>query len=165
MALSYGLQLAHALKDLHERGIMHSDLKEGNLLLGSDQRLMLIDFGLAHIFDMGSPQAEHYPRWTALRQKACPGDGRFPLLWPGTDNPHSSQVHGGTPGYMSPPAERRELCSYGSDLFAFGTLLQEWMHDITIQDEDPMVAEIDRLFFDRVCDPLLPAAMLLLNEP
>ncbi|KAJ7354671.1 kinase-like domain-containing protein [Mycena albidolilacea] len=150
MALSYGLQLAHALKDLHERGIMHSDLKEDNLLLGSDQRLMLIDFGLAHIFDMDSPQAEHYPRWTALRQKACPGDGRFPLLWPGTDNPHSSQVHGGTPGYMSPPAERRELCSYGSDLFAFGTLLQEWMLDITVQDEDPVVAEIDRLFFERM---------------
>lgn len=69
-ALSYGLQLARALQALHEHGIVHSDIKPANLLRGSDGRLIVIDFGLAHIFNMNTPLPSRFPRWHALRERA-----------------------------------------------------------------------------------------------
>jgi len=95
-ALSYGLQLARALQALHEHGIVHSDIKPANLLRGSDGRLIVIDFGLAHIFNMNTPLPSRFPRWHALRERALrqPGEGHFPLLWPEDDNPHTLQVRG-----------------------------------------------------------------------
>ncbi|KAF7376559.1 Non-specific serine/threonine protein kinase [Mycena sanguinolenta] len=129
VALSYGRQLARALQALHERGVAHSDLKEENLLLGADGRLMVIDFGVAHVFPKPITLAERFPHWYALAKQARrePGLGHFPLLWPSDENPHQMQIRGGTPGYMSPEAERGDFCSYGADLFAFGTILGQWL--------------------------------------
>ena len=46
-ALNYTLQIAVALKVLHKTGVFHRDLKPSNLMLTEDNRLALIDFGLA----------------------------------------------------------------------------------------------------------------------
>jgi serine/threonine-protein kinase PpkA len=46
-SLSYTLQIAVALKVLHKTGVFHRDLKPSNLMLTEDNRLVLIDFGLA----------------------------------------------------------------------------------------------------------------------
>jgi tetratricopeptide (TPR) repeat protein len=40
-------QLASALQHAHQRGILHRDLKPGNILLDEQQRPCLVDFGLA----------------------------------------------------------------------------------------------------------------------
>ena len=42
-----GVQLASALEAAHAEGILHRDLKPGNVLIASDGRAMLTDFGLA----------------------------------------------------------------------------------------------------------------------
>jgi serine/threonine protein kinase len=47
-------QVASGLKELHERGFIHKDLKPANILLAHDGRLMIADFGLTAYLVKGS---------------------------------------------------------------------------------------------------------------
>jgi len=46
-AVRYLRQIASALAEIHDVGILHRDLKPGNIMLRSDDSVALIDFGLA----------------------------------------------------------------------------------------------------------------------
>ena len=45
-----GIQTARALRHAHDRGVIHRDLKPGNLLLAADGTVKLSDFGIARLF-------------------------------------------------------------------------------------------------------------------
>ena len=47
-AASVTADVAEALYHAHQRGVIHRDVKPGNVLLGRDGRTRLVDFGIAH---------------------------------------------------------------------------------------------------------------------
>jgi eukaryotic-like serine/threonine-protein kinase len=59
-------QAAHGLHYAHKQGVVHRDIKPGNLLLRTDGAIKVLDMGLARIVSRGEgPDATH---WTELTQ-------------------------------------------------------------------------------------------------
>eukprot|EP00039_Didymoeca_costata_P004427 m.73285 g.73285 ORF g.73285 m.73285 type:complete len:459 (+) comp12394_c0_seq2:277-1653(+) len=54
-AKDYFAQLLHGLKYIHSKGVVHKDIKPGNLLLSNDHVLKISDFGVAEVLDSFQP--------------------------------------------------------------------------------------------------------------
>jgi eukaryotic-like serine/threonine-protein kinase len=98
----YGEQIADALAHAHARGIVHRDLKGANVLVAVDDRIKVLDFGLA-------------ARWGANIDDATRSAGSL-------DSPG---VVAGTLPYMAPEALRGEGADPRSDVWSLGVLLYE----------------------------------------
>ncbi|MGA7568161.1 MAG: protein kinase [Terriglobales bacterium] len=105
-AIDYGLQVARGLAAAHEKGIVHRDLKPENLFITSDDRVKILDFGLAKLT---RPETDSAPDAATLQVNTEPG-----------------QVMG-TAGYMSPEQVRGKAADHRSDIFAFGAILYEML--------------------------------------
>jgi Tol biopolymer transport system component len=99
-------QIAEALEAAHGKGILHRDLKPGNIRITPEGRVKVLDFGLAK----------------ALHEEAKGADeSRSPTLTKGT----ALGVILGTASYMSPEQARGKTLDRRTDIWAFGCCLFE----------------------------------------
>jgi eukaryotic-like serine/threonine-protein kinase len=105
-AADYALQVARGLAAAHDRGIVHRDLKPENLFLTHDERVKILDFGLAKLT---RPEKDAGEDEATAQVNTEPG-----------------QIMG-TAGYMSPEQVRGKTADHRSDIFAFGSILYEML--------------------------------------
>ncbi len=102
--LAIGRQIADALAHAHARGVVHRDLKCGNVVLTSDGKPKVLDFGLA-----------------AVTPEVATADGETVSL-------RTSSTAGmivGTLPYMSPEVLRGNRADAFADLWALGVMIFE----------------------------------------
>ena len=100
-ALSISQQVAEAMSAAHEKGVIHRDLKPGNIKLAPDGRVKVLDFGLAKAAD----------------DQAASQDSAVTQV--------GSII--GTPAYMSPQQMRGKSTDRRTDIWSFGCVLYEML--------------------------------------
>ena len=112
--LSRFLDVCNAIAYAHSRGVLHRDIKPGNILLGPYGETLVVDWGLAKIVGRDEPGTSDPSAEPTLRPPSASGTGE---TIPGTAL--------GTPAYMSPEqAEGRlDLLGPASDIYSLGATL------------------------------------------
>ncbi len=103
-ALDYAIPIASALQAAHEAGIVHRDIKPGNVMVAGRGIPKILDFGIAKV-------AQERSVASAVPSGTVTGEGM--VL--------------GTVAYMSPEQAEGRPVDARSDIFSFGSLLYEMM--------------------------------------
>jgi serine/threonine-protein kinase len=109
-AVDFGCQLAAAMAYAHSQGVIHRDLKPGNVLVTADGRLVVTDFGVA----------------------LMAGARRLTWRW------FSTAL--GTPDYMSPEQIQGRRGDARTDVYAIGVMIYEMLAGRVPWDGDNALA-------------------------
>ena len=104
-ALRIAIQVTDALATAHARGIIHRDIKSGNVMVTDGGQVKVLDFGLAKLLDDNEAQASGIHR-TELTEVGVPY---------------------GTATYAAPEQARGDRVDWRADIFSTGVLLYEML--------------------------------------
>lgn len=132
--ISFATQIAEALACAHAAGIVHRDLKPANVMVTDDERVKILDFGVAKVLARVSTQN--------AEDSTATGDD--------TSVGHAV----GTAGYMSPEQALGMSLDARTDLFALGVVVYEMATGRAPFQGDTAAAVFDHLL-NRRQPPLL----------
>ena len=129
------IPLVEAVGAAHEMGITHRDLKPGNLIVGSNGRVKVLDFGLAKVEDSAEASLDSEESTWAMTR--------------------TGMVLGTVP-YMSPEQLQGKKADPRSDVFSLGSVLFE-----ILSGERPFAGESSAELISAILrdDPDLPARL------
>src|SRR5262249_49108543 len=107
-ATDYAIQIAFGLAAAHEKGIAHRDLKPDNVFITRDERVKILDFGLAKADPVATDSVSQTQSPTVSGYTE-PGKVMGPV------------------GYMPPEQVRGLAVDHRSDIFSFGSVLYEML--------------------------------------
>jgi serine/threonine protein kinase len=107
------LRICDAVAFAHANGVLHRDLKPGNVMVGPFGEVLVMDWGLSKLMSAGGDIA------SAERLVAGTSDQE------GTS--HGTVL--GTPGYMAPEQTRGESLDQRADVYSMGAILQSLLKD------------------------------------
>ncbi|HVH42630.1 MAG TPA: serine/threonine-protein kinase [Labilithrix sp.] len=111
-ALAIACGICAALEHIHERGIVHRDVKPSNVLLSRSGHVKVIDFGIAQ-----------RPRTLSVSDTL----GTEGITASGRMAPEPLKDAFGTPAYMSPEQILGDFVDGRSDLFSLGVILYQML--------------------------------------
>jgi serine/threonine protein kinase/Tfp pilus assembly protein PilF len=130
-AVRVATQIAEGLACAHAAGVLHRDLKPGNVMLTEDDTVKILDFGVAKFF---KPNCESAQATTAAGM--------------------TGGMMVGTVGYMSPEQALGRNLDARTDLFALGVMLFEMATGRLPFEGDTPAVVFDQLLNRRHLSPL-----------
>ncbi|HWO12812.1 MAG TPA: protein kinase, partial [Polyangiaceae bacterium] len=100
------IAVTDALAYAHDRGVIHRDLKPGNILVGAYGETVVIDWGLAKVRGAPGEGVPHSSVWSEPFATAVTQGGAL-----------------GTPAYMAPEQARGEEVDERADVYGLGAIL------------------------------------------
>src|ERR1043166_1007588 len=128
-AIEFAIQITHGLAAAHEKGIVHRDLKPDNLFITRDDRVKILDFGLAKLVQ---PVDENKAQTDVPTRKVHTDPGTVM----------------GSVGYMSPEQVRSQPVDHRSDIFSFGAVLYEMLSGRRAFDRGSAVESLNAILKD-----------------